>query len=188
MGGELTLGRVRATPGFLLGVALLLFLDEGQGLLWVFGLAGVCHELGHLLAAWGLRLRLRYLRLSLFGAELALEGRGRRLWWGEALLAAAGPGVNLALAGLCCRLGAWPVFAGANLLLAGFNLLPVPPLDGGRVLSALAARFLPGGWGLGLSDLVAGLTRGVVLGLGLVLAAEGNWSLLVLGVWLLGAG
>jgi len=70
--------------------------------------------------------------------------------WGEALVAFAGPAMNLALAllfGLIIRFGS-PVLPSAsvevmsfivfiNILLAFFNLIPFPPLDGSKVISAL---------------------------------------------------
>jgi len=72
--------------------------------------------------------------------------------WGEAIVAGAGPGVNILIAlvfGLLIRFGAGalpPMFvelAGfvvfINILLAFFNLIPIPPLDGSKVVSA----FLP---------------------------------------------
>lgn len=72
---------------------------------------------------------------------------------GEALVAFAGPGTNIVLAlifGLAIRffstdmsaglLQAFTVIASLNLFLAMFNLIPLPPLDGSKVLSAL----LPG--------------------------------------------
>jgi Zn-dependent protease len=73
--------------------------------------------------------------------------------WGEALVAAAGPGVNILIAvvfGLIVRFGdvlaldaAFLFIAGyivyINILLACFNLIPVPPLDGSKILAA----FLP---------------------------------------------
>ena len=82
------------------------------------------------------------------------------------LVAAAGPAANFALAGVssAAMIGAlhfgWaPVWltqtlvasTALNLLLAVFNLIPIPPLDGSKVL----AGFLPEKWALR----IAGLTR-----------------------------
>ena len=72
--------------------------------------------------------------------------------WGEALVAGAGPLVNLSLAiifGILIRvLGAYDLASASaielasavvfiNILLALFNMIPIPPLDGSKVLSAL---------------------------------------------------
>ena len=71
--------------------------------------------------------------------------------WGEALVAAAGPAVNILIAvvfGLIIRLSGSlvldPSFVSIagyvvyiNILLALFNLIPFPPLDGSKVLAAL---------------------------------------------------
>ena len=62
-----------------------------------------------------------------------------RLFW----LAAAGPAVNFMLAGIwTLRLEQeltirGSAFWAANLLTGGFNLLPVPPLDGAQLASCL---------------------------------------------------
>ena len=67
--------------------------------------------------------------------------------WGEALVALAGPGSNLLIAlvlGLLIRFGVFPSLQGAfalivfiNLILATFNLVPVPPLDGSKILFSI---------------------------------------------------
>ncbi len=70
--------------------------------------------------------------------------------WGEALVAFAGPGTNIVIAlffALLLRFGLLPVSDAslelvalvifANLGLAIVNLIPIPPLDGSKILRAL---------------------------------------------------
>lgn len=97
-----------------------------------------------------------------------------------ALVAIAGPASNFLLAAffaLCWKVlvletGVWDQYAlgprvlaqavNLNLLLAAFNLLPIPPLDGSRVMTWM----LPSG----IRDLYAGLERfGLLLVVGVIL-------------------
>lgn len=72
----------------------------------------------------------------------------------ELLVAGAGPATNIVLAvvfGLAIRfmgdagplVNAFAIIVFVNMLLALFNLIPIPPLDGSKVLSGI----LPGGLG-----------------------------------------
>ncbi len=165
-------------------LALLIMTEEGYGLSLLFFAAAVCHELGHLLAAWAMSLPVEELTLSAVGAELRIR-RGCA-WPGELALTLAGPGVNLLLALGCCRLAGetGQLFAGVNIVLACFNLLPVPPLDGGQAVRLILGRLLPGRGGWLAARAVADLTCGGVVGAGLWLAWRGNPALLLLGLWL----
>ena len=93
-----------------------------------------------------------------------LKGR-----WGEAIVAAAGPGINIALAvvfGLLLRFGGdmlpasllpfFRVVIPVNLFIAFFNLIPIPPLDGSKIVMAL----LPLDLRLRLERRLASLTIG----------------------------
>ncbi len=77
--------------------------------------------------------------------------------WGEAMVAAAGPAINIFLAvvfaGLIRIADATPLFTESfitlafqivvmNLFLAFFNLVPIPPLDGSKILPRLLPQHL----------------------------------------------
>jgi Zn-dependent protease len=75
--------------------------------------------------------------------------------WGAALIAIAGPLTNLVLSfiffGIWAVLGAPESGLGAQILMTAvtvnlgffiFNILPIPPLDGSRVIYALAPEFV----------------------------------------------
>jgi len=83
-----------------------------------------------------------------------LKGR-----YDEALVAFAGPGTNILLAlifGLAIRffgdvldpslLVAFAIIASINIMLAIFNLIPLPPLDGSKILSVLLPSPLAAGY------------------------------------------
>lgn len=98
----------------------------------------------------------------------------------EALVAGAGPAVNIFLAlffGLLIRFGgvsmseatlsAFAVIVYINLLLALFNLIPLPPLDGSKILSVI----LPGRAGVVYGHFRANFERlGILSGTLLLLA------------------
>ncbi len=114
------------------------------------------HELGHALVARRVGLPDRPITLFFFGGAGAIELDGRDPWE-EARIAAAGPATSFVIAavlllgaGLVSALAgpamALPALVGelllvlgvVNLLLALLNLIPAFPLDGGRLLRAVA--------------------------------------------------
>lgn len=144
-------------PTFLL-LLLYIFAFEGgiPALLMTVGVFGcvVLHELGHALMARHYGIRTADITLYPIGGVASLE-RLPRAAGPELLIALAGPAVNFAIAG-GLHLGlslAGPASFNLvgdfldrlmyiNLGLATFNLLPVFPMDGGRVLRALLSGWL----------------------------------------------
>lgn len=171
------------SPGFLVLLGLLYYLDEDLGLLgWALA-ACALHELGHVAAVSLLGGGVKELHLTAVGAELTLD-RARLLSYGQEVLAVlAGPCASLLTAVLAAAAGQF-LLAGLSLGQGLFNLLPVLPLDGGRALLLLASR--RGGEGAqralcGLSAVLSGL----LLGGGLILLRVfGNPALLVTAGWL----
>jgi Zn-dependent protease len=139
---------IRVHLSFLLMLGLVLIGMGGVvGLLVALTVAGcvVVHELGHALVARHLGVPVTGIGLHFFGGAAAMAGLPRRPG-DEIAIAAAGPAVSFALAGLghglamLTGVGLFALFGWVNLILATFNLLPAFPSDGGRILRAWLAR------------------------------------------------
>ncbi len=127
-------GRIQIGDSFLILAALVVFLDE-EGVGQLFLAAAALHETGHALAVQLCRGQILCLRLTAVGGVLRYRlHRPNRVH--DLLIAAAGPLAGLLAAMAAARAGCY-TFAGANLLLSLFNLLPIRPLDGGQILYAL---------------------------------------------------
>jgi len=126
----------------------------------LFFVCVILHELGHALTARRFGVRVPRILLLPIGG-IAEFDRIPRQPAQELLITAAGPAVNFLLAG-CLGLAAglppgWPLSAEFqdtvrgfaqllmtwNLGMGLFNLLPIFPMDGGRILRALLAVKLP---------------------------------------------
>ena len=94
-------------------------------------LAVLCHELGHVAAIFLCRKRITSISFGVIGAAIETEPMTYRQ---ELLCASMGPLINFILFSICYRFNM--VFGLVNLILLVYNILPVYPLDGGRMLRA----------------------------------------------------
>jgi len=102
----------------------------------------LAHELGHYFAfrAYGLPARLPAF-VPLLGAFTA--GAAPQDLEQDAYIALAGPLTGLGLAAVCYLIGAqtqdrfWYACADLSAFLNLFNMIPMPPFDGGRIVGAL---------------------------------------------------
>ncbi|MGE5557033.1 MAG: site-2 protease family protein [Bacillota bacterium] len=116
-------------------------------------MAAVClHECAHIASAWGFGFKVREMRLLPTGGVAVFEGRLEAEPFVQAIVALTGPLHNFIMAGLLWAAQqesliageGWRILIRANLALGVLNLLPVIPLDGGKVLHMFLAMRI--GW------------------------------------------
>lgn len=138
------------------GAGIRVALVEQVFILAVFACVAL-HELGHAAVAVRNGVPISGITLYPFGGVARMAKRPPQ-GMVEVAIASAGPAVNIAIAAVLFLVAGGAVLAAggglgarvlgmlflANLILAGFNLLPAFPLDGGRILRGLLTIRL--GW------------------------------------------
>ncbi len=123
-------------PSALLTPALFLLLTDTPILLAALLPAALLHELAHYAVLRLCGVRTARFTLTGLGASLYVPELHRLSYGAELLSAAAGPLMNLLLWVLLSLTGReeLTLFAGDQMVLGVLNLLPVRPMDGGRIL------------------------------------------------------
>lgn len=143
--GRLLGVRLKINPLLLLLALVYWWLGLGLEVLLVLA-AVLLHELAHLAAARSLRVTVQEVELLPFGGQAKIEDFTGLEPEKETIIALIGPACSLTIAAVFYFLAPYLSTAKAgffitiNLLLGLFNLLPVLPLDGGRVLRAQLSR------------------------------------------------
>lgn len=127
---------------------------EIYALLMIFALI---HELGHILTGICLGFRPKSIHIMPFGISVNFNsnltdynkkiGKGNLLNLKKLVVAIAGPLTNIVIIIICCILkfdfekmnSTYIIYA--NLILGIFNLLPIYPLDGGRIIKEFTHFF-----------------------------------------------
>lgn len=151
---------IHVRGGFLLFLALVVFVNGGELGLWIAGSAAVLtllHELGHAVAAraTGARAEISLDFLAGYASFVPTRPLAR---WERAGISIAGPAVQIGIGiGVLLLIGVSPfdpdTFRGNEAAIAIwwtgpmmglFNLFPVLPLDGGHIVLAGLDRVIPG--------------------------------------------
>jgi len=215
--GSIQLGRILGIPLRVHVTFLLLVLIIGVGgllsggptqALWsmlfivaIFACV-ILHELSHSLVARSYGVRVESITLLPIGGVAAMEEMPRKPSE-EGLMAIAGPLMSLAIAGALYGLSHLLHYAGpatfggqpwlkmliqANLIIAGFNLLPAFPMDGGRVLRAVLASRMDHVEATNIATSV-GQVMAVLIGLAGLFVFHGNLWLVLIAIFIfVGAG
>lgn len=104
----------------------------------------IVHECGHYLALYLMHIEVERVSFKLFGINITLRHGSALSYRQEIVLALAGCAANVSAcvpAYIMYAARLFPLQTGAffafNLMLGGFNLLPIGSLDGGRAIEAI---------------------------------------------------
>ncbi|WP_258525647.1 M50 family metallopeptidase [Paenibacillus sp. YN15] len=140
----------RLHPLFLILMLFSVWTGYFAEMLTLFGVVTI-HELGHVAAARAYGWRIRRVQLLPFGGVAEMEESANVPAKEEMVVALCGPLQNVWMAVFAAAMlewgpgqtaDYWAYFLQANLMIGLFNLLPVLPLDGGKlVLGAFSYLF-----------------------------------------------
>ena len=126
--------RVCIHPGYLLYfAACVLFLPIKIILAWMA--ATIIHELGHICCILLLKKEIYSVQFGVFGAQINTETLGI---WQEMISAMAGP---LSAIFILPFIKKFPIVTMFCILQSIYNLIPVYPMDGGRVVVGVLVYF-----------------------------------------------
>ena len=92
------------------------------------------HELGHLASGILLGLKVKSVNIMPFGVSINFEDYSNKYIMKKIIIAIAGPLMNLIIVilGICNEWEQDIIYS--NMLIGMFNLIPLYPLDGGRII------------------------------------------------------
>lgn len=141
--------RIRFNPLFILVMGLYWMAGDGRRMMIAF-IAVTLHELTHAVIADLYGLDIERIEIWPFGGMARIQGLDSQDPYVETMVAVSGPLLNFFWAALAWSVGrALPLspqyvalFIETNLAIGALNLLPVAPLDGGRLARLFLSRTL----------------------------------------------
>lgn len=97
------------------------------------------HEMAHALTGVLLGLKIKKIEIFPFGLKIIYEGNNnnKNIEIKKFIIVLVGPLINLIIMVFAIAFNLHTNIVYTNLIIAGFNLIPIYPLDGGRILKSL---------------------------------------------------
>lgn len=134
-----------------LNVFFILFLFSSYFIGWlqqslILFASVLLHEFGHVLAAKRLNIEVYEVELLPYGGVARMEELSKFGGASEAIVSAAGPATSFVLALICNSLKGnsdlFELASSYNLIICVFNLIPIIPLDGGKIARNIMIFFM----------------------------------------------
>lgn len=154
---------------------ILFFLYDKINIFLLMMSFGIVHECGHLSA--GILLKLKPKRITLMPVGVMLEfdiAEVDFIKQKELIVSSAGPLVNLIIIICVCmcekRNFTYEIVLYINLIMFLFNLLPIYPLDGGRILKSILHIFLGYKKSIVITNIISNVIACAITGLFIITA------------------
>ena len=154
-------------------------LDFGQVFLPTF-IAVFLHEAAHIIAIKLVGGEIDKIDIRAFGISVNVPGMEYLSYSKEIIIAAAGPLAGILVASIAYAtakvFGIYSLgyFIGINIIITAINLIPVYPLDGGRIVLCALLKIFPVRCAYIISYILAILAVGTLCGICIALACFGR--------------
>ncbi len=162
--------KIKVSIPFVLLIAVMYILDSGNVFIPTF-FAVIIHELSHIAAIFLCGASIDVIDIRAFGIRVNVPELSCRPYKKEIIIAAAGPLAGIITASLgfaaanLLHTAIFDYFIGVNVLITAINLIPVYPLDGGRIVLGTILQHIPVRAAYTISYILAIVSIGTLFGL-----------------------